>query len=94
VVLGGLTGAGAAAVGAVVGPIVVEGVVPGPRDTLKYAHVSNSPRRDASSAPLMIVLPLDPSTAAVRMRGEEPRRSTSIPRNAPRNLPRRRTVAL
>ena len=62
--LGGLTGAGAAATGAVVGPSVVEGVVPGPWDTLKYAHVSNSPRRDPSSAPLMIVLPLDPSTAA------------------------------
>ena len=90
-VLGGAVGAGAVGVQVRACPLWSGSAFrpPGVR-TLKYAHVLLSPRRPASSGPLTRSAALEPSTRAVRIRGETPRLSTSMPRKAPLKRPRRR----
>jgi len=52
------------------------------------------PSRPASAGPLTGVRPLDPSTFAATIRGEAPRRRTSIPSKRPRTSPRSFAAAL
>ena len=54
---------------------------------VKYAHVSNSPSRARSVAPSTGVVPREPTTSAVMIRGETPRLVTRMPLNEPLTSP-------
>ena len=55
-------------------PVVIE---------VKNAHESNSPKRARSCPPVTRVRPRVPMTSASTIRGERPRRTTSMPRKRP-----------
>src|SRR3954454_1975564 len=50
---------------------------------VKYAQVSNNPSLARSVAPSVVVVAREPTTSALMIRGEAPRRVTRMPLNEP-----------
>src|SRR3954466_11998351 len=87
--------AGVAGVAGVAGAVGVAGVS-GPSGArlpldvivVKYAHVSNRPKRERSCGPVTDVVPFVPTTCARTIRGETPRWRTLMPLKRPLTSPR------